>query len=148
MENLSNCGTFVKLSSKAIRKVLHDFADFDEKTRNLILKNKKNKFHQLKNKYKDVDNQILEQSVLIISIREYIQSIPQEKREMQKFMKKFTKQGKKERMLIERWPIIRKAILEDKVSFRKLTQFLYEKYSIRINHSYLHKIWKKVEGDL
>ena len=44
MENLSNFGTFVKLSSKAIRKVLHDFADFDEKTRNLILKNKKNKF--------------------------------------------------------------------------------------------------------
>ncbi|WP_066402376.1 hypothetical protein [Aliarcobacter cryaerophilus] len=97
---------------------------------------------------KDYSNETLSQCTLVIAIREYIQSIPQEKREMQKFMKKFTKQGKKERMLIERWPIIRKAILEDKVSFRKLTQFLYEKYSIRINHSYLHKIWKKVEGDL
>ena len=148
MENLSNCGTFVKLSSKAIRKVLHDFADFDEKTRNLILKNKKNKFHQLKNKYKDVDNQILEQSVLIISIREYIQSIPQEKREMQKFMKKFTKQGKKERMLLERWPRIRKAILEDNISFRKLAIFLNEKYHLNINHSNINKIWNKIEGDL
>lgn len=148
MENLSNCGTFVKLSSKAIRKVLHDFADFDEKTRNLILKNKKNKFHQLKNKYKDVDNQILEQSVLIISIREYIQSIPQEKREMQKFMKKFTKQGKKEKMLLERWSRIRKAILEENVSFRQLAIFLNDKYHIQVNHSYVYKIWKKVEGDL
>ena len=43
-------------------------------------------------------------------------------------MKKFTKQGKKERMMLERWPRIRKAILEDKLSFRKLEIFLNEKY--------------------
>ena len=89
----------------------------------------------------------MSQSSLIISIREYIQSIPQEKREMQKFMKKFTKQGKKERML-ERWPRIRKAILEDKLSFRKLEIFLNEKYDMGVTQSYINKIWNKIEGDL
>ena len=66
---------------------------------------------------------------------------------MQKFMKKFTKQGKKERML-ERWPRIRKAILEDKLSFRELEIFLNEKYDLDVTHSYIHKIWKKVEVEL
>ncbi len=148
MENLKNCETLTKLGEKCIKKALHEFADFDIDKRNEIFKIQKNHFHIRKGLDKDYSNETLSQCTLVIAIREYIQSIPQEKREMQKFMKKFTKQGKKERMLIERWPIIRKAILEDKVSFRKLTQFLYEKYSIRINHSYLHKIWKKVEGDL
>ena len=67
---------------------------------------------------------------------------------MQKFMKKFTKQGKKERMLLERWPRIRKAILEDNISFRKHAIFLNEKYHLNINHSYINKIWNKIEGDL
>lgn len=148
MENLSNCGTFVKLSPKAIRKALHDFADFDEKTRNLILKNKKNKFHQLKNKYKDVDNQILEQSALIISIREYTNSIPIEKLQMQKYKKVFRKKENKEAILLQRWAIVKKAIIVEKMSFREIAEFLNMKYALKINHSYLFQIWKKVEGDL
>ena len=30
----------------------------------------------------------------------------------------------------------------------KKTVFLNEKYHIQVNHSYVYKIWKKVEGDL
>ena len=67
---------------------------------------------------------------------------------LQKFMKKFTKQAKKERMLLERWPRIRKAILEDKVSFRQLEIFLNEKYDLDVKYSYINKIWNKIEGDL
>ena len=67
---------------------------------------------------------------------------------MQKFMKKFTKQGKKERMLLERWPRILKAILEDKLSFRELEIFLNEKYDLDVKYSYINKIWNKIEGDL
>ena len=103
---------------------------------------------ELKERYKDCDNETLSQYTLVISIREYIQSIPQEKREIQKFMKKFTKQGKKERMILERWPRIRKAILEENVSFRKLAKFLNEKYDLDVTYSYINKIWNKIEGDL
>ncbi|MFW2308120.1 hypothetical protein, partial [Aliarcobacter butzleri] len=38
--------------------------------------------------------------------------------------------------------------LEDKVSFRGLAIFLNEKYHIQVNHSYINKIWNKIEGDL
>ena len=148
MENVKICETLTKLDAKGIKKAFIEFADFDIETRNIIFKMQRTNFHKLKERYKDCDNETLSQSSLIISIREYIQSIPQEKREMQKFMKKFTKQAKKERMLLERWPRIRKAILEDKVSFRGLAIFLNEKYHIQVNHSYINKIWKKVEGDL
>ena len=148
MENGKTCETLTKLDAKGIKKALMEFADFNMEIRNEIFKIQRTLFHKLKEIHKDCDNETLSQSSLIISIREYIQSIPQEKREMQKFMKKFTKQAKKERMLLERWPRIRKAILEDKVSFRGLAIFLNEKYHIQVNHSYINKIWNKIEGDL
>ena len=148
MENVKNCEALTRLDVKGIKKALMEFADFDIEIRNEIFKIQRTHFHRLKERHKDCDNETLSQSSLVISIREYIQSIPQEKREMQKFMKKFTKQAKKERMLLERWPRIRKAILEDNISFREIAIFLNEKYHIQVNHSYVYKIWKKVEGDL
>ena len=148
MENVKNCETLTKLNVKGIKKAFKDFASFDIDARNEMFKMQRTNFHKLKERHKDCDNETLSQSALVISIREYIKSIPQEKREIQKFMKKFTKQAKKERMLLERWPRIRKAILEDNISFREIAIFLNEKYHIQVNHSYVYKIWKKVEGDL
>jgi hypothetical protein len=59
-----------------------------------------------------------------------------------------SRQGKIERMLLERWSYIRKSKLDKKLSFVKIAKKLYEKYSIKVDQSYLYKIWKKVEGDL
>ena len=148
MDNVKICETITKLDAKGIKKALMEFADFDIDERNEIFKMQRANFHKLKERHKDCDNETLSQSALVISIREYIKSIPQEKREIQKFMKKFTKQGKKERMMLERWPRIRKAILEDKLSFRKLEIFLNEKYDMGVTQSYINKIWNKIEGDL
>ncbi len=148
MDNLKICETLTKLDAKGIKKALHEFADFDIEIRNEIFKIQRTNFHKLKERYKDCDNETLSQSSLVISIREYIQSISPEKREIQKFMNKFTKQGKKEQMLLERWPRIRKAILEENVSFRKLEIFLNQKYDLDVKYSYINKIWNKIEGDL
>ena len=148
MENVKNCETITKLDAKGIKKALMEFADFDIDERNEIFKIQRTHFHRLKELHKDFSNETLSQCSLVTAVREYIKSIPQEKREIQKFMKKFTKQGKKERMMLERWPRIRKAILEDKLSFRKLEIFLNEKYDMDVTQSYINKIWNKIEGDL
>ena len=76
----------------------------------------------------------------MIAIRQYIKSIPMEDCSIV--------QGKIEKMLMERWSYIRKSKLEKKLSFVKIAKKLYEKYSIKVDQSYLYKIWKKVEGDL
>ena len=123
MENVKNCETITKLDAKGIKKALMEFADFDIDERNEIFKIQRTHFHRLKELHKDFSNETLSQCSLVTAVREYIKSIPQEKREIQKFMKKFTKQGKKERMMLERWPRIRKAILED-----KLTQLSHVKF--------------------
>ena len=141
MENLKKCETITKLDARGIKKALMEFADFDIEIRNEIFKMQRMHFHRLKERHKDCDNETLSQYALVIAVKEYIKSISPEKREMQKFMKKFTKQGKKEKMLLERWSRIRKAILEENVSFRQLAIFLNDKYHIQVNHSYIHNIW-------
>lgn len=75
MENVKNCETITKLDAKGIKKALMEFADFDIDERNEIFKIQRTHFHRLKVIYKDCDNETLSQSALVISIREYIQSI-------------------------------------------------------------------------
>ena len=144
MENVKICETLTKLDAKGIKKALMEFADFDIESRNEIFKIQRTNFHKLKDIYKNCDNETLSQCSLVTAVREYIKSISPEEREM----KQFSRQGKIERMLLERWSYIRKSKLDKKLSFVKIAKKLYEKYSIKVDQSYLYKIWKKVEGDL
>ena len=135
MENLKTCETLTKLDAKGIKKAFKDFSNFDIDTRNEIFKIQRTHFHRLKEIHKDCDNETLSQCSLVTAVREYIKSIDAEEREM----KQFSSQGKIERMLLERWPYIRKSILEKKLTFRKLAQKLYQKYGIKVDYSYIHK---------
>ncbi|MFY9105478.1 hypothetical protein [Aliarcobacter cryaerophilus] len=144
MDNLKNCETLTKLDAKGIKKAFKDFANFDIDARNEIFKMQRANFHKLKERHKDFSNETLSQCSLVTAVREYIKSISPEEREM----KQFSRQGKIERMLLERWSYIRKSKLDKKLSFVKIAKKLYEKYSIKVDQSYLYKIWKKVEGDL
>ena len=144
MENVKNCETITKLDAKGIKKALMEFADFDIEIRNEIFKMQRANFHKLKERHKDFSNETLSQCSLVTAVREYIKSISPEEREM----KQSSRQGKIERMLLERWSYIRKSKLDKKLSFVKIAKKLYEKYSIKVDQSYLYKIWKKVEGDL
>ena len=144
MDNVKICETITKLDAKGIKKALMEFADFDIDERNEIFKIQRKHFHRLKERHKDFSNETLSQCSLVTAVREYIKSISPEEREM----KQFSRQGKIERMLLERWSYIRKSKLDKKLSFVKIAKKLYEKYSIKVDQSYLYKIWKKVEGDL
>ena len=144
MENLKSCETLTKLDAKGIKKAFKDFANFDIDARNEIFKMQRTHFHRLKERHKDFSNETLSQCSLVTAVREYIKSISPEEREM----KQFIRQGKIERMLLERWTYIRKSKLEKKLSFRIIAKKLYEKYGIKVEQSYLYKIWKKIEGDL
>ena len=133
MDNLKNCETLTKLDAKGIKKAFKDFANFDIDARNEIFKMQRANFHKLKERHKDFSNETLSQCSLVTAVREYIKSISPEEREM----KQFSRQGKIERMLLERWSYIRKSKLDKKLSFVKIAKKLYEKYSIKVDQSYL-----------
>ena len=144
MDNLKNCETLTKLDAKGIKKAFKDFANFDIDARNEIFKMQRANFHKLKERHKDFSNETLSQCSLVTAVREYIKSISPEEREM----KQFIRQGKIERMLLERWSYIRKSKLEKKLSFRIIAKNLYEKFGFKVEQSYICKIWNKIEGDL
>ena len=102
MDNLKNCETLTKLDAKGIKKAFKDFANFDIDARNEIFKMQRANFHKLKERHKDFSNETLSQCSLVTAVREYIKSISPEEREM----KQFSRQGKIERMLLERWSYI------------------------------------------
>ena len=140
MENVKNCETITKLDAKGIKKALMEFADFDIDERNEIFKIQRTHFHRLKELHKDFSNETLSQCSLVIAIIEYIKLIPTEEC--------FIRQGNVERMLMERWSYIRKSKLEKKLSFRIIAKNLYEKFGLKVEQSYICKIWNKIEGDL
>lgn len=71
MCNLTICESITKLKNIGIEKALKEFADYDESTRNIILKEKKEIFRELKKIHKDIDDVTLDQSAIVISIRKY-----------------------------------------------------------------------------
>ena len=140
MDNVKICETITKLDAKGIKKAFKDFANFDIDARNEMFKMQRTHFHKLKELYKDYSNETLSQCSLVIAIREYIKLIPTEEC--------FIRQGNVERMLMERWSYIRKSKLEKKLSFRIIAKNLYEKFGLKVEQSYICKIWNKIEGDL
>lgn len=148
MYNLTICESITKLKNIGIEKALKEFADYDEPTRNIILKEKKEIFRELKKIHKDIDDVTLDQSAIVISIRKYINSISPERLRIQKRKKKFSKKNNKEEWLREHWAIIREAKLVYAFSFTELTIHVNVDLNFQVSRSHLYNTWKKIEGDL
>lgn len=148
MCNLTICESITKLKNIGIEKALKEFADYDEPTRNIILKEKKEIFRELKKIHKDIDDVTLDQSAIVISIRKYINSISPERLRIQKRKKKFSKKNNKEEWLREHWAIIREAKLVYAFSFTELTIHVNVDLNFQVSRSHLYNTWKKIEGDL
>ena len=61
-----------------------------------------------------------------------------------KKLKNNRKSASKELKLIKIMPKIYKIKTNKNLSFRQLSEFIYEKYGLKINYSYLSKIFKKI----
>ena len=61
-----------------------------------------------------------------------------------KKLKNNRKSASKELKLIKLMPKIYKIKTNKNLSFRQLSEFIYEKYGLKINYSYLSRIFKKI----
>ena len=63
-----------------------------------------------------------------------------------KKLKNNRKSASKELKLIKLMPKIYKIKTNKNLSFRQLSEFIYERYGLKINYSYLSKIFKKINN--
>ena len=63
-----------------------------------------------------------------------------------KKLKNNRKSASKELKLIKIMPKIYKIKTNKNLSFRQLSEFIYEKYGLEINYSYLNRIFKKINN--
>ena len=119
--NLKACEIITKLNQESQNQKLRLFAKFDIQTKLKIIVNQKQLFHKLKQKYSDVDNNILTLSALILAIYSVVKELDDVSFNAIKLKCKNNTNKSKREKLLSYWAIVRTLKLERNMSFRDIT---------------------------
>ena len=146
--NLKACEIITKLNQESQNQKLRLFAKFDIQTKLKIIVNQKQLFHKLKQKYSDVDNNILTLSALILAIDSVVKELDDVNFNAIKLRgKKNTNKSKREKLL-SYWAIVRTLKLERNMSFRDITIYFGKYHRFEISYSTIYKVWNELENNI
>ena len=146
--NLKACEIITKLNQESQNQKLRLFAKFDIQTKLKIIVNQKQLFHKLKQKYSDVDNNILTLSALILAIYSVVKELDDVNFNAIKLRgKKNTNKSKREKLL-SYLAIVRTLKLERNMSFRDITIYFGKYHRFEISYSTIYKVWNELENNI
>ena len=146
--NLKACEIITKLNQESQNQKLRLFAKFDIQTKLKIIVNQKQLFHKLKQKYSDVDNNILTLSALILAIYSVVKELDDVNFNAIKLRgKKNTNKSKREKLL-SYLAIVRTLKLEKNMSFRDITIYFGKYHRFEISYSTIYKVWNELENNI
>ena len=146
--NLKACEIITKLNQESQNQKLRLFAKFDIQTKLKIIVNQKQLFHKLKQKYSDVDNNILTLSALILAIDSVVKELDDVNFNAIKLRgKKNTNKSKREKLL-SYWAIVRTLKLEKNMSFRDIAIYFGKYHRFEISYSTIYKVWNELENNI
>ena len=146
--NLKACEIITKLNQESQNQKLRLFAKFDIQTKLKIIVNQKQLFHKLKQKYSDVDNNILTLSALILAIDSVVKELDDVNFNAIKLRgKKNTNKSKREKLL-SYLAIVRTLKLEKNMSFRDIAIYFGKYHRFKISYSTIYKVWNELENNI
>ena len=146
--NLKACEIITKLNQESQNQKLRLFAKFDIQTKLKIIVNQKQLFHKLKQKYSDVDNNILTLSSLILAIYSVVKELDDVNFNAIKLRgKKNTNKSKREKLL-SYLAIVRTLKLEKNMSFRDIAIYFGKYHRFKIYYSTIYKVWNELENNI
>ena len=146
--NLKACEIITKLNQESQNQKLRLFAKFDIQTKLKIIVNQKQLFHKLKQKYSDVDNNILTLSSLILAIYSVVKELDDVSFNAIKLRSKNNKNKIKREKLLSYWGIVITLKLEQNMSFRDIATYFGKYHRLEISYSTIYRLWDELENNI
>ena len=146
--NLKACEIITKLNQESQNQKLRLFAKFDIQTKLKIIVNQKQLFHKLKQKYSDVDNNILTLSALILAIYSVVKELDDVSFNAIKLRSKNNKNKIKREKLLSYWGIVITLKLEQNMSFRDIAIYFGKYHRFKISYSTIYRLWNELENNI
>lgn len=143
---IKSCEAITKINQASQNQKLRLFAKVDITTKLKILDQQKSIFHKLRVFYSDVDNAILTFSSLILTIDLVVKEIDNVNLNAMKLRSNnIKKQNLKRVKLLSYWSIVRTLKLEQKMSFRDISNYLVKYHRFQVSYSIIYKTWNEIE---
>ena len=146
--NLKACEIITKLNQESQNQKLRLFAKFDIQTKLKIIVNQKQLFHKLKQKYSDVDNNILTLSSLILAIDSVVKELDDVNFNAIKLKCKNNTNKSKREKLLSYLAIVRTLKLERNMSFRDIATYFAKYHKLEVSYSTVYELWNELENNI
>jgi len=145
-KNIKNCEAITKMNQESQNQKLRFFTKVDITTKLKILDLQKQLFHKLKSFYSDVDNAMLTFSSLILAIDLVVKEIDNVNFNAMKLRSNNNKKQNFKRIkLLSYWSIVKTLKLEQNMSFRDISNYLFKYHRFEVSYSLIYQIWNEIE---
>lgn len=146
-KNVNNCQKLTKMTNVTQNKKLRLFAKVDLVTKLEIVNQQKSIFHKLKGSYSDVDNHVLTLSSLILAVDTVTKKIDDVNLNAIKLRVENNNKKVKRQKLLDYWAIVRTLRLEEKMSFRQISEYFAKYHKLKFSYSTIYDVWNELENN-
>lgn len=143
-----NIEQVTNFSQELQNKLLRLFARVDITTKLKILKLQKLLFHRLKSKFKEVSNEVLTLSSLILAIDKSMKNLDDVNFNTIKLRGKNERSKIKRERLLGYWAIVRQLKLDENLSFRDIATYFEKYHRFEVSYSTIYLMWSELENNI
>lgn len=143
--NSKLCERLTKMTKETQNQKLRLFTKVDIDTKLKILVLQLSIFHKLRNKYKDIDKEVLTLVALILAIDSILKEIDIVGLNVSKIRARELIKKEKREKVIQYWSIVKRLKEKEKMSFREISNYLMKYHKFQVSYSTIYKIWKDLE---
>lgn len=136
-----------KLNQECQNQRLRLFAKLDITTKLKILVSQKQLFHKLKVTNSDVENTILTLSALILAIDAVAKELDDVNLNAIKLRGRNNKAKIKRQKVLGYWAIVKTLKLEQKMSFRQISEYFTKYHKLEVSYSTIYELWNELENN-